>query len=81
MIRSVKCPICGIEVRYDDSLNMENEYNDYARTSLEMGDGSKRSSHIKYIVCPECGSDVDVAVLNIHFNPEGERMSMEVVYY
>lgn len=81
MVRSVNCPGCGVVVKYDDSVNMEVEYNDYARTSLEMGDGSKRCSHIKYIVCPECGSDVDVAVLNIHFNPKGERTSMEVQYH
>lgn len=81
MTRSVKCPGCEVVIKYDDSVNMEVEYNDYARTSLEMGDGSKRCSHIKYIVCPECGSDVDVAALNIRLNPKGERMSMEVIYY
>ena len=80
MIRSVKCPICGVEVKYDDSLNMENEYNDYA-TTFTYSNGKKLNTHVKYIQCPECASDVDVATLNIRLNPEGERMSMEVIYY
>lgn len=76
MVRTVNCSGCGVKIKYDDTVNMEVEYNDYRRTVLEMGDGSKRSSHVKYIVCPECGSDVDVAVLNIFINPKGKRISM-----
>ena len=80
MIRSVECPVCGIEIKYDDSLNIENEYNDYA-TTLTYDSGEKLNAHVKYIQCPECASDVDVAALNIRLNPKGERMSMEVIYY
>ena len=80
MIRNVECPVCGARVQYDDNQNPETFENDYA-TTLCYENGEKLNTHVKYIVCPECSSDVDVVALNIRLNPRGERMSMEVIYY
>jgi endogenous inhibitor of DNA gyrase (YacG/DUF329 family) len=79
MIREVKCPTCGIPIRYEDKDVLYNDTNDFT-TTLSKEDGTKVEAHVKYMLCPECGKDVDLGEMNIHFL-KNVKQSMEIIYY
>lgn len=79
MIRVVNCPVCGLTIKYNDSDKLMDEANDFT-TSLHHEDGTALETHVKYMVCPECASDVDIGELEIRYN-NGKKCSMEIVYY